>query len=149
MARQDFGRFYSEGREEKDMDEEQDIEAKETGIVNTLNAISNIKRQAMEEESHFYVAKIICDCENLIKELHGENCFYRRENKAVTDQLRNHFAALAMSALLTTYTDEGDVVEEAYSIADNMVKYGQEEKQEGEVEGTEDGLDDADTEDNN
>jgi isopropylmalate/homocitrate/citramalate synthase len=129
--------------------EEQEIEEKETRIVNTLNSISDIKRQAVEEKSHFYVAKVICDCENLIKELHGENTFYHRENRVVTNQLRNHFAGLAMTSLLTTYADERNVPDEAYSIADDMVKYAKEERQEDKVKGTDDGLDGTTAEDNN
>lgn len=129
--------------------EEQEVEEKETRIVNTLNAISDIKRQAIEDESHFYVAKIICDCENLIKELHGENTFYHRENRAVTDQLRNHFAAQAMTALLATYQDTEGLSEEAYRVADDMVKYGQKEKQEGEAEVTGDDPELASAEDSN
>jgi hypothetical protein len=129
--------------------EEQEIEEKETRIVNTLNSISDIKRQAVEEKSHFYVAKILCDCENLIKELHGENTFYHRENRAVTAQLRNHFAGLAMSSLLTTYAHEDDIVKESFRVADNMVIHAKEEKQEDKVKGTDDGLDGTTAEDNN
>jgi hypothetical protein len=145
MERQDSGHFYTERRDGVKT-EEQEIEEKETRIVNTLNSISDIKRQAVEEKSHFYVAKIICDCENLIKELHGENTFYHRENRIVSNQLRNHFAALVLNGLLATYPDMEGIAKDSFKIADEMVKYA---KQEDKVEGTEDGLDSASANDSN
>ncbi len=90
-------------------------------ITELLNEISDLKRQAVEEQSHFYVANILGKCHETVKRLHIVNTEIVRENKAINDNRRLHFAGQAMQALIQRYGNNADIMEDAFAIATDMV----------------------------
>ncbi len=106
--------------------EEEERELHAQHVADLLNKIGDIKRQAVEEKSHFYVASTLGRCCEMIKTLHITNTEISRDNRLLTDHKRLLFAGLAMQSLLVVNKDDciQTTCEKAFGIADNMVKHG-------------------------
>ncbi len=105
-------------------------------VMDLLEKITDLKTQAMEEQSHFYVANTLGRCHEIIQNMHIENGELRRSNAGLADNRRWYFAGLAMQALITSDGIMGDTTQQAFLIADNMVNYV---KQDSKAKCTDDG----------
>ncbi len=132
------------------MTPEEELKLQGDMVTGLLNKISDLKRQAVEEQSHFYVANVLGECYEVIKSLHIISVQTAKENLKLTDHKRLYFAGKALQGLLAGANPEQgyccNIVEEAFQIADNMVNYG---KQDSKTKCTDDGTGTTPTEDSN
>ncbi len=122
------------------MTQEEEDKLQNQKVTDLLNKITDLKEQAMEDKSHFYVANTLGRCHEIIQDLHVINVHTIRENRHLLDTRRLHLAGLAMQALLTrlpaTEYYPQQIPKAAFDIADKMVNYG---KQDSKTKCTDDG----------
>ncbi len=105
------------------MTTEEELKLQGDHVTELLNKISGLSKQAKEEHSHFYVAKILGECYGLIKNMHIVSVEVAKENLAITDNRRLHFAGQAMQGLIANDGLMVDTVHQAFLLADEMVDY--------------------------
>ncbi len=115
-------------------------------VSDLLEKINDLKTQAMEEQSHFYVANTLGRCHEIIQDLHVVNVHTIKENRHLLDTRRLHLAGLAMQALIISDGQMCDTAQQAFLIADSMVNYG---KQDSKTKCTGDGTGTTSTKDSN
>ncbi len=92
-------------------------------VVGLLNEISSCGH----EQDEIGLSNLLGRCREMIKTLHVINIEAMRENRAMSDHHRTHFAGMALQALIGRTHEDGTVdvlIEHAYTIADKMVNYG-------------------------
>jgi hypothetical protein len=101
-------------------------------------------KAGMVNKGHLDDAEVMEKASGLLRDLHIINDQCLKENTAIKQSLKHHFAGLAMSTLLSVNRDDclKTTCQKAYGIADAMVKYGEEESK---VKRTEDGVGGAST----
>ncbi len=127
---------------------EEELKLEGQRVADLLNNISGLQQQAIEENSHFYVANILGKCYETIKTLHIINMETIRENELLRDHKRWEIAAKAMQEYLHMM-DASEfclIPKAAFTLADNMVNYG---KQNSETKCTSDGTGNTHSEDSN
>lgn len=129
---------------------EKELEAQR--IAYLLNDVECLKQEFIDagkfssKLNRFYVANILGKCYENIKRLHITNVDTVRENENLTDHRRWVFAGQAMQALIASDGVMADTTQEAFLIADNMVKHG---KQNSKTKCTGDGTGNTCPENNN
>ena len=117
-------------------------------LLNKLEILQSISRREGEYELANTLGAVHC----WLQTLNRESVELVRENTALHDQQRSHYAGLAMQGIISRCVkadilDVDKLTESAFSIADTMVMYGK--KQEGKTKGTEDGLGNTSSENSN
>ncbi len=109
----------------KDMNEYDEQTLQSDKVVELLNEIAGHRRYATEKND-FGIANLLHRCYEMLKNMQVVNADAVRENRSMSDHHRTHFAGLAMQSLLIANKDicVGTTVEDAFGIADEMVKHG-------------------------
>ena len=119
------------------MTSEEELKLQGDKVVELLNEITASK-QYLIEKNDFGQANMLGRITEMIKCLHIVNVETTKENLALSDSLRLHYAGQAMQGLLSGNEEFIGypllTVKQAFSIADNMVKHG---KKEGQIKETE------------
>ncbi len=115
------------------MTTEDELKLQGDKVVELLNELSSIKKYVAEDLKNFGLANTLGRAAEMIKALHIINVETIKENIAVTDGARLHFAGQAMQGLIQRYANYHNIVVEAFEIADNMVNYGKQESQVNET----------------